>query len=615
MKSHASDQLRLAECIYIDASAKCADIEPNVRDLKTLRSRVEHEGLSFLTITLPSLGSDFDRCLSDSSIGPTHFRAFRKCGKAPSFLKGFFDLVFDRGSGRLLNEPSLEAIEGIRQIAYSFKKLKVPCSPNRVRKALDGFVQAERIFDESLAPSDYSDFSEVSYHLWGSIFSKSIDFWKDLFPKHGPGATAEKLSGNQKFKAVRWHDRLEPYFPVIDCKFANANAINSPGFKKVSIVPAEQEQPVRVIPVPKTLKGPRIIAIEPVCMQYTQQALSRYIIDVLESSVYTKGHVNFTDQSINRRLALSSSSDQTYATIDMSMASDLVPYHLAIRMFDSNPDLQDAVSACRSTQCEMPDGTIVPLRKFASMGSALCFPIEAMYFYTICIVALLKARGLPVSSKTIKLVKDDVFVYGDDIIIPTDESTVVMETLQKYYCKVNTSKSFTKGKFRESCGMDAFDGEEVTPTYIRSTVPNDKRNASELISFVQSSNLFYKRGYWKTASLLQKLVERRLGKLPILKETSPGLGLFSYMDGYTIHRSNKNTSKNGSITSLYAPEVRAWVPSPVYQVDKLDGEEALTKCLLMLQNRQYGDVVDKEHLVRSPRHGAVALKRRWISPF
>ena len=32
MKSHVRDQLRVAISIYRDAIAKCADIEPNVRD-------------------------------------------------------------------------------------------------------------------------------------------------------------------------------------------------------------------------------------------------------------------------------------------------------------------------------------------------------------------------------------------------------------------------------------------------------------------------------------------------------------------------------------------------------------------------------------------------------
>ena len=102
MKSHVRDQLRVAISIYRDAIAKCADIEPNVRDLLTLRSRVKNEGLSFLTITLPAFGNDFDRSLSLGQIGTLHFRSFKKCKGIPAFLQDILCLVFDKRSGRLL---------------------------------------------------------------------------------------------------------------------------------------------------------------------------------------------------------------------------------------------------------------------------------------------------------------------------------------------------------------------------------------------------------------------------------------------------------------------------------------------------------------------------------
>jgi len=90
MKSHVSDLLKLAEHIFKDASAKCTADPLEELDLKNLRSRVEHEGLSFLTITLPALGKDFERSLASGRIEPTYFRSFGKYAKAPAFLRGFF---------------------------------------------------------------------------------------------------------------------------------------------------------------------------------------------------------------------------------------------------------------------------------------------------------------------------------------------------------------------------------------------------------------------------------------------------------------------------------------------------------------------------------------------
>lgn len=606
MKSHESELLEVAYCVYKDAVAKCTDVTLDVRDLLTLKSRFEDEGLSFLTITLPTFGKDFDLSLAQGGIDPTLFRSFKKRAKAPAFLQGFFSHIFDE-AGRIHDEPSVAAIEGVRQLAYVFKKLQTPCTPKRVGKALTKFTEAEHVFEKPLLQEDVTYFRSVSRTLWGSVFGGANALARAI-PKHGPGATAEKLSGNAKFLLQRWHDRLEPYFPLLDYAFANADARFSKEFEKVTIVPVSEEQPVRVVPVPKTLKTPRIIAIEPVCMQYAQQALSGRITNLIEAHPLTSGHVNFTDQSVNRGLALSSSNDGRFATLDLSSASDLVPYELALSMFDSDPDLMGAVAACRSTSAQMPDGDVIPLRKFASMGSALCFPVEAMYFYTICIAALLRKRNLPVSLPSIKEVKESVFVYGDDIIVPSGESEEVTCALHKYYCKVNVRKSFSVGKFRESCGMDAFGGDEVTPTYLRQLPPSNLQNANALISWVATSNLFYKRGYWRTASALINRVEKITGLLPVVGPQCAGLGLESFQNAVSIKRWNSR---------YQVPEVRTWQPMPVFQADVLDGYPALLKSLLRLRTLDVNSPGegDTRHLERTARHGAVTLKRRWMRPY
>lgn len=609
MKSHVSDLTELAACIFKDAAAKCSTNKPDYeRDLQTLRSRVEHEGISFLTITLPAFGKSFDKCLASGFLDPALFRSFKKRGRAPAFMRGFLDLVFDSGTGGILNEPEVTAIEGVRQCTNAFKKLKLPCSPSRVAKAFSKFEEGEQDLGEPIDPEHITYFSSVCSVLWDSVLRAGDYPVHSLLPKHGPGSTAERTMGNQKYAFKRWHDRLEPYFPMLEYAFSNEDAYDSIEFQEVSIIQEADEQPVRVITVPKTLKSPRIIAIEPVCMQYTQQALARLLINSLETTAPTRGHINFKDQSVNRRLALVSSETETMATLDLSSASDRVPLSLALIMFERFPDLRDALLACRSTRAQLPDGTTLSLKKFASMGSALCFPVEAMYFYTICVGALIEKHKLPVTRESVLAMGKRVYVYGDDIIVPTDDVDVVVDHLQRYYCKVNTSKSFWSGKFRESCGVDAFDGVEVTPTYVREVRPDSKRAASAIVSWVATSNLFYKKGYWATASHMISVCESILGELPIVGPESAGLGKLSYQRAVSIERWGRRYQR---------PEVRAWVAAPVYRTDTLEGQGALLKCLLSLEEKQLdpASAKDEKHLCRTARHGAVALKRRWIEPY
>jgi hypothetical protein len=616
LKSNVSDYLELIECIYIDASIKCSADVSDLRDLETIKSRVENEGVSFLTITLPMFCRDLERGLANGRVDATLFSRWKRAKLAvmPAFLQGFTRHIFDFETGKVISDEDSPTsggfsddistlIESVRQICLTFKKVEMDCTPDRVAAAFENFISIEQSLSEfSASDEERSEFLDVSSVLWDPMVA---DFSVTMaIPKHGPGATAERISGNQKFVWQRWHDRLEPYFPLIDNAYPLGTPYDSEELKSVTIIPESDEQPVRVVSVPKTLKSPRIIAIEPVCMQYVQQGIRDYLYDKLESYWITTGHVNFRDQQVNQRLAISASRTGRLATIDLSDASDRVPRSLALEMFRSNPDLRDSIDACRSTRAELPDGRLVsPLHKFASMGSALCFPVEAMYFYTVCVVALLKASGLSLTPTNIFKVSRSLYIYGDDIIVPSMEADVVLDHLQKYNCKVNTSKTFVSGSFRESCGVDAFAGYQVTPVYLRRSRPKNKQQADQVISWVATSNLFYKKGYWRTTQFMRNCVERVIGPLPYVSEDSPALGCISYLGYQSIERWNAN---------LHRYEIRAMVPSPVRRTDRLEGYGALMKCFLDGREFATHDYPVKRSLEQSALRGAVTLKRRWV---
>lgn len=607
MKSHVRDVLSILTCVFMDAARKCSTDKVQFgRDLVTIRSRVKDEGLSFITIALPNFGRDFESALEAGKVSPSSFQGWKRRGCLPAFLRGFTTLVFDT-SGKIKEETDVaEAIEGIRQITYAFKKLHLACSPQRQQAAIKSFRDCEAGLAEfAMREGEHAEFVRISHLLYGTVFGYHFDS-RDAIPKHGPGSTAEGIRGNQKYLQHTWYERLEPFFPVDSFVLPSLCDIDEQ-LEVIRMVPEDEELPVRVTLVPKTLKTPRVIAIEPVCMQYTQQALARLIIDRLETSYMTTGHINFRNQSINRELAMSSSLDRSLATIDLSEASDRVPASMVFDMLSFNPDLRDAVFACRSRSAKLPSGDILPLRKFASMGSALCFPIEAMYFFVALIHGLLRRAQLPVTLRNIKSVSESVYVYGDDLIVPADAVEAIVEVLQLYNCKVNTNKSFWKGNFRESCGMDAFKDVEVTPIYVRELRPLDGRYAAKyVLSRIACSNNFYNKGYWITADHLKRVVERMVGILPLVLEESPGVGWVNFQRGYSVQRWSKK---------LHRYEVRTLVATPSYQKDSLDGYPALQKFFLTSLYRDATDKVDEEHLQRTARYGTVSTKRRWTTPY
>jgi len=491
----------------------------------------------------------------------------------------------------------------MRQISLLYKKVLLPCSDERERRAYERYVKCE---SEVKAWSDCNrnsellrDFDRISDLLWCHDLShldrKVYD--GDLRPKHGSGSTADKLYGNAKFDQRTWTERLERYFPAGDFIVPNYGAFRS--LELVDFNEPDAEMPVKVITVPKTLKTPRIIAMEPACMQYAQQSILEPLVETLERSSYLAKSLGFTDQEPNQRLAREGSLTGRFATIDMSDASDRVSNLLVLRTLRNFPHLSGAVQACRSTHADVPGHGVMPLSKFASMGSALCFPFEAMVFLTIVVLGIEKELSRSLSPYALSIVLTSVRIYGDDIIVPVEYVPSVVKTLHAFGMKVNTDKSFWTAKFRESCGRDYYDGHDVSVTYCRRLFPTQRSDASEMISIVALRNAFYKAGLWTTVRYLDTVV-RRLAPFPTVLETSPVIGRHSFL-GFETQR---------MCSTLHRPLVKGLVSVSRSPPSKLDGYGALLKFFL---KRGSDPIFDPKHLERYGRPKSVDTKIRWAS--
>ena len=91
-------------------------------DQKYIWSRYEHEGLSFLTITLPSFCDGIERALERGSATPDDFPAFarKKNGCLPKFLSGFTSRMFTP-CGVLMEHFDPDVLFAVRQITRFMK--------------------------------------------------------------------------------------------------------------------------------------------------------------------------------------------------------------------------------------------------------------------------------------------------------------------------------------------------------------------------------------------------------------------------------------------------------------------------------------------------------------
>jgi len=641
----------LWSCTAEELAVRCCTSA--TRDIKTVASRVEHEGLSFLAITLASLGKAIEKWLDQGFVDPSDCPAF-KTGKGshrglPAFLSGFLGRVFDPSSGVLCNEPDTETIYALRQLTLMFGKIALPEDPvmvssspqngrkvvseARERVAMSEYVACEqevRAADARLDPSYMDEFQRMSAMLFGDLFSK-VDrdvYWGRIIPKHGPGAVAEKVSANAKYLQQTWPARLEGIFPFDSYVLPNHHFRGEEGARPHFLEPGA-ELPVRVCAVPKTLKTPRIIAIEPVAMQYLQQGLYRAILSALQEDGILTRMVGITDQTLNQQMAREGSLSGDLATLDLSEASDRVSNQHVLAMLQDWPLLSAAVQASRSRKADVPGHGIIRFAKFASMGSALCFPIEAMVFLTVIFVGIQRELGTPLSrKKLIKLYSERVRVFGDDIIVPREHVLSVVSELENFGFQVNAGKSFWTGRFRESCGKEYYDGEDVGIVRVRQVLPTQRHNASGVISAVAFRNLAYKAGLWKTTAWMDSYIRKLIHEFPNVTPSSPLLGRESVL-GYNYQRLDPNT---------LSPLTKGYVERSKSPNDILSGVGALTKCLLRKEpligsfaigaqggrnsdQNQGCDInhlvpsVNDEHLERYGRPKSVSIKLGWRSPF
>ena len=570
MKSLVTLQL----AALLDAGRFC-DVHVQ-RDADYIRSRAEHEGEEFLTITLPSLSKALEKGLAEGKWPRQDVTNFVYVRGLPAFMRGFLSRVFSE-DGNLLDDPDREAIWAIRQVTNLMGKISKPTSPARERKAMRSFIQTDRELGEHFRagiPSDLlASFSRARDLLFTDIFdeleTKVANF--DLIPSHGPGAVADRLDHPERWQFPYWPERLDESFP------AWRYTENTPSvFRRMEPVPHGDEIPVRVIAVPKTAAKPRIISIEPSAMQYAQQGLKNEIYSKVYST--SLNHlIGFTDQTRNQTMAQKASVDGMHATLDLSEASDRVHLSLVSRLFERWPHLRDFVFNTRS-RCANVEGETILLHKYASMGSALTFPIEAMVFLTI--VSMSSSSGpLP----TWGLIDSGVSVYGDDIVVPVDWTSRVIHHLEAFGFKVNRSKSFWTGKFRESCGSEFYDGADVSVVRLRADVPSSREDAALIRRFTDFRNRCYRAGLWNVVKEADRLLDEVMDIPPrwLPTQTASPASVLA-----------RDTVLPPKWRGVWDPDLQTWFehfPSvkAAPEIYTIDGESGLLKWFLENHDRRW----------------------------
>lgn len=225
----------------------------------------------------------------------------------------------------------------------------------------------------------------------------------------------------------------------------------------------DQPSTCRLHAVPKDWNKMRLITIEPYLKTYIQQTVRQELLACLfcskagdfRSMARCEFCGNCDPQARHRRMALQGSMDGSLATLDLRDASDMVSYEQVCSVFP--PAVLAQLDRARSEYWYDPrNNETGEVYMFGGMGNACTFIVETMMFHAAC-HAIARYFGLK---------RPRVSVFGDDIVCSAELAEVIMRCriFDDFGWHINASKSFwtANSRFRESCGIQAFNGHDVT---------------------------------------------------------------------------------------------------------------------------------------------------------
>jgi hypothetical protein len=523
---------------------------------------------------MPAYRKHLDRCLDTRRLTLAHLNNFgpgKKGRVIPRLFRGLFVRVFE-DTGALRHQPDIRAIRLLRQLLGVVKKLRMDSSSKDRGKAVEDFYQVDlevrhgdhswsdhvAFSAEEFCGRSFTDCAQSHRRIEHEVDSSSpslsdstvlygilekvqqvADLCSSLLgsfdpgqwrPKHGPGAVSDERFGHYKYDFKRWPERLESVFPYADFAVANFAHVDTDSLDIHQLQDFLKENPARLISVPKTLSTPRLIASEPTSLQWCQQIIRDYMYRRVQETPLNS-FIDFRRQELNGQLALSASHDSSHATIDLSSASDRISCWHVERLFRRLPCLLRALQATRSGTIEQSicwkSPKLYQLRKYSTMGNATTFPVQSVFFLVLSLAVYAYVRKQRVSYKMLqRMGKWQVRVFGDDIIVPKDCSGLLVELIETLGLRVNPNKTFTEGNFRESCGVDAFAGNDVTSVSVLD-VPR-RAGPGSIVSSVDVHHNLLSAGYAATAHFIQKTASRLVSnKIRFVKH---GSGLFGWSD-------------------------------------------------------------------------------------
>jgi hypothetical protein len=481
----------------------------------------------------------------------------------------------------------------LRQLLLFSYKAYVTHDAQTTEKAFTAFSTTNRVvglFGNELAKSSPKLLNVARRHCQSVLYRFRP---KALKPSHGPGAVT---TSKERWK--HQYSTIEYLYPQSDwsCLYYNQDHV-----AQLDDAVREDIIQAKLIAVPKDSRGPRLICVHPAEAIWIQQGLRRELERSISShrgsyGPWPRGRVHFDDQSVNGSIALKSSISRRYATIDMKEASDRISETLVQVLFG---DYYKHFGCCRAQKyviAQPGSNTRYSdhLYCYAPMGNATTFPVQSLVFWAIC-VASMQRQGFHQPGAA--------FVFGDDIIIPTECVEGVIYDLESFGLLVNRTKSFWRGFFRESCGVDAFKGANVTPVRWKTTVNAEHHSGMQALSDIAMRLRI--AGYEEAAGSAYYTLRNRLRQ--------SGKDLFFTNDSEHGGMAEYTNSAYLAFRDSYWNRTNQWYTTPVWRLEDRPSKRTfhdwnhVLESICSLEQRKQGEIPSRTVSRR------VRLSRGWTA--
>jgi hypothetical protein len=291
----------------------------------------------------------------------------------------------------------------------------------------------------------------------------------------------------------------------------------------------------RFTTVPKDAVKHRGIAVEPSLNVYYQLVVGKY----LKRRLLHVGVDLFNGQERHARLAKAASRDGSLATLDLSSASDTVSKTLVKLLVPE--DWHRYLASLRSPKTLLGSDWVY-LEKFSSMGNGFTFELETLIFHCL-IEVVLKRLGYTLLER--KLYHS---TYGDDIIIPVEGYDAAVSVLEYCGFSVNHRKSFNTTPFRESCGGNYFNGQDVSTVKVEEApvAPEHWIVLANTLKRVDADLLYVKKAHQRCLRQLPRHVRQCKGP--------------ASLGDLVIHDDNRANWQTRWDRSTHRGKIRVWRP-------------------------------------------------------